>query len=241
MQCPHEVGHLGIADVRAVFLEGESRHDDLGAFDADAGIDHLLDGLLCHVGRHAVVDASAGEDDVRVITQHLRLMSQVVGIGADAVPANQAGTLGQEVPLGAGGLQDFEGVDADLVEDDCQFLHQGDVQVTLGVLDDLGGFGHLDAAGAMYAGGDNRLVKVAEGLRGLGRVAGDDFDDPGDRAFPVAGIDAFRALADVVILQPFQPGFLFEDRDADFFGGTGIDGGFVDDGGDLAGRVACSR
>jgi hypothetical protein len=130
LQFPYEIGHLGVADVRAVFLEGESRHDDLG------------------------------------------------------------------------------------------------------------GFGHLDAAGAMYAGGDDRLVKVADGLRGFRRVAGDDFDDPGDRAFPVAGIDAFRALADVEILQPFQPRFLFEDRDADFFGGTGIDGGLVDDGGDLAGRVA---
>jgi hypothetical protein len=63
------------------------------------------------------------------------------------VAAHQARTEGQEVPLGAGGLEHFEGVDADLVEDHREFVHQGDVEVALGVFDDLGGFGDLDGAG----------------------------------------------------------------------------------------------
>jgi hypothetical protein len=32
------------------------------------------------------------------------------------------------------------------MKDQRQFVHQRDIEVALGVFDDLGGFGHLDAA-----------------------------------------------------------------------------------------------
>ena len=87
-------------------------------------------------------------DDLRVIADGDGLVGEVVGVDADAVPADQAGAEGQEVPLAAGGLQDLQGVDAELAEDHRQFVHQGDVEVALGVLDHLGGLGDADAAGA---------------------------------------------------------------------------------------------
>jgi hypothetical protein len=49
-----------------------------------------------------------------------------------------------------------------------EFVHQGDVEVALGVLDDLGGFGDLDGAGRVDAGGDHRGVGVGDDLEGLG-------------------------------------------------------------------------
>ena len=72
--------------------------------------------------------------------------------------ADQAGAEGQEVPFAAGGLQHFQGVDAQLAEDQRQFVHQGDVEVALGVLDDLGGLGDADAAGKVSPGGDGLAV-----------------------------------------------------------------------------------
>ena len=53
----------------------------------------------------------------------------------------------------------IQGVDAEFAEDQRQFVHQGDVEVALGVLDDLGRFGDADAAGAVGAGGDDLAVE----------------------------------------------------------------------------------
>jgi hypothetical protein len=66
---------------------------------------------------------------------------QVVRVHADAVAADQARLERQEVPFGAGGLQHFQRIDAELVEDEAQLVHQRDVQIALRVLDHLGGFG----------------------------------------------------------------------------------------------------
>ncbi len=229
----HQVGDLGISQVGAVFFEGEAEDDDFGALDCVAVVDDAFDGLLRDVGGHAVVDAAASEDDLRVVAEHFGFVGEVVGIDADAVAANQAGAERQEVPFGAGGLQHFQGVDAETVEDEGEFVHQGDVEVALGVFDDLGGFGDFDAAGVVDAGDNDGFVEVADGLEGGGVIAGDDFDDFGDGAFFVAGIDPLGGVPNVEVFFPFHTGVFFQQGDADFFGGAGIDGGFIDDGGTL--------
>src|SRR4029077_505674 len=101
-----------------------------------------------------------------------------------------------EIPLGAGRLQDLERVDADFSEDDRQLVHERDVQVTLGVLDHLCGFGNLDAGGAVHAGFDHRSVEIGDAIERPGRIAGDDLGDPGQGVLPVARVDAFRGIAD---------------------------------------------
>jgi hypothetical protein len=50
------------------------------------------------------------------------------------------------------------GVDVELVEYDREFVHQGDVEIALGVFDDLGGLGGLDGTGAVDVGFDDKLV-----------------------------------------------------------------------------------
>ena len=154
-QLAHDVDDFGVAQIRAAFLEGEAE-------DEDSGIDHLhlaprheLDDFVGHIAGHAVVDAASGKDDFGVVTDLLRLVGQVVGIDADAVAAHQAGAKGQEVPFAAGGFQHFQGIYAEAMEDQREFVHQRDVEIALGVLDYLGGFGDLDGAGLVSAGGDD--------------------------------------------------------------------------------------
>ena len=231
LQFADHVDHLAVAQIGAVFLEGEAQHDDVGALDVVAALDHLLDGLFGDVLAHAVVDATAGQDDLRVVAQHVGLVGEVVRIDADAVAAHQARTEGQEVPLGARSFEHFDGVDADLVEDHREFVHQRDVEVALGVFDDLGGFGHLDRAGRVDAGGDHGAVNLFNLLEGFRGVAGDDLHDLGDGAFLVARVDALGGVADVEVLLPLEAREFLEDGNADFFGGTGIHGGFVHDDG----------
>jgi hypothetical protein len=82
----------------------------------------------------------------------LRLVRQIVRIDADAVTADQPGAEWQEIPLAARGEQHLFGVDAEAVEEQRELVDQCDVDVTLSVFDDLGGFRHADARRLVRAG-----------------------------------------------------------------------------------------
>ena len=181
------------------------------------------------IDAHAVVDAPARMDDVRVVADFLGLVGDVERIDADAVAADQARLEGQEVPLGAGGLEHVARVDAQPVGDQGDLVDQGDVDVALGVLQHLGELGDADRRGAVGAGRDHALVDGVDDVERLGRVAGDDLQDVVEAALLVAGVDALGRVADVEVGLPFEAGRLLEDGDADVLGDAGIDGGFVDD------------
>jgi hypothetical protein len=72
----------------------------------------------------------------------------------------------------------------------------------------------------------------------LGGGAGSDLFDGGQAVLLVAGVDALGAVAGKEVAVELQPGMLFQHRNADFLGGTGVDGGFVDDDGALAHDLA---
>ena len=231
LQFADYVDDAGVADVGAIFLEGEAQHDHGLAVHLEALQDHALDGLFGDVLPHAVIDFPARENDLRVIAHGHGLVGEVVGVYSDAMPAHEAGTKGQEIPLRAGRLEDFQGVDADFMEDDRQLVHQRDIEVTLRVFDHLRSFGHLDRAGAIHAGRHDTAVDLGDAIQRRGRIPRDDLHDPGQRVLPVARVDALRRIPDEEILFPFQAGMAFELRHADFFGGAGIDRGLEHDDG----------
>ena len=51
--------------------------------------------------------------------------------------------------LGRLRMQRARVIDTELMEDDRQFVHQRDIDVALGIFDNLGGLGDLDRRGAM--------------------------------------------------------------------------------------------
>ena len=79
----------------------------------------------------------------------------------------------------------------------------------------------------MHARGDHRFVKLRDFFQGGGIIARYHFQNFSQRVFFIAGVDALRRIADVEIAQPLHAGILLQNGDANFFGGTGIDGGFV--------------
>ena len=147
------------------------------------------------------------------------------------MPADQAGAKGQEVPFAAGGLQDFKGVDAKPLEDEGEFVHERDVEVALGVLDHLGGLGDLDGTGFVGAGGDDAAVEGIDEVGDFRGGAGGDLFDGGQAVLLVAGVDALGAVAGVEVAVEPEAGVLLKQGNADFFGGAGVDGGFVNDDG----------
>ena len=126
---------------------------------------------------HAVVDAAAGEDHLWVIADHLRLVGQVIGIDADAVPADEPRPERQEIPFRAGGLQHFLRVDAEAVEDHRQLVHQRDVEIALRVLDHLGRLRDPDLDARCMPAVDHGAVERGHLLKRLRVVAGHHFDD----------------------------------------------------------------
>src|ERR1022692_3737643 len=97
------------------------------ALDRRAALDHLLDRLLGNILAHAVVDAPSGENDLWVIAQLVGFMRQIVRIDADAVAANQPRTERKEIPLRSSRLENLRCIDADLVEEQCELVHQRDI------------------------------------------------------------------------------------------------------------------
>ena len=228
LECLHNVDDLGVAHIRAVFLEGQAQYQHFAAQHGQAFSQHELDGFVCHMVGHAVIDASAGQDDFRVVADFLGLVREVVGVNADAVAAHQAGAEGQEVPLGASSLQHFQRVDTQFVKNQAEFVHQGDVDIALGVFNDLRGLGHLDAAGLVGASGDDLGVELVNGGGNLGGGAARDLLDGRQAVLFVTGVDALRAVAAEEVLVELEPAESFQHRDADLFGGTRVNGGLVD-------------
>ena len=66
---------------------------------------HQLNDTAGYMQSHAVVDASSGEDDLRIVAYFLRLMSEVVRIYTNAMPTYEAGFERKEIPFGLGRQQ----------------------------------------------------------------------------------------------------------------------------------------
>jgi len=228
LQGSHDVHHLGVAHVGAVFLEGQAQYQDLAVEHGETFAQHEFDGGVGHMDCHVVVDAPARKDDLWVVAHFLRFVGQVVGVHTDAVAADQAGPEGQKVPLGARRVQHLQGVDPQASKDQTELIHQGDVDVALGVFDDLGGFGHLDAAGFVGAGGNNLGIEGVDRVGDFGGTAAGDFLDAGQTVGFVAGVDALWAVAAIKVAVELEAARAFEFGYADLFGGAGVNGGLVD-------------
>ena len=116
------------------------------------------------------------------------------------MPTDQPGRKGQEVPFGTRPRQHVARADSQPVEDQGQFVHQGDIEVALRVLDHLGRFRDLDGGRAMDAGRYDGAIGVGDAVQRLVVFAGDDFDDSFQRVFLVAGIDSLRRVAQFEVL-----------------------------------------
>lgn len=226
-----DVLHLGVAHIRAVLLEGDAEHAHAGIGGREPRPHHLADGGVGNELAHPVVDLAAGEDDLGVVSKLLRLIGEVVGIDADAVAADEARPEAEGVPLGVHTVDHLGGVDAHAVEDHGELVHEGDVDVTLGVLDDLDRLGGLDGGDGVGACRDHDVIDVLYLLEGLDIHAGDDLSDGRERVHAVTGIDALRRVADLEVHATFEPRLLLKDGYAHVLGDAGVDGRLVDDDG----------
>lgn len=224
-----DVHNLGVADIRAVFLEGDTQYKDLRVLHNHALLVHALDGLVRHISAHAVIQAARIVHHARKHAIYLRLLDQVVRVHGDAVAAHEAGAELDEIPFGRGRLDYVMGIDAHRVEDLGQLVHEGDVHVSLGILDDLRGLGHADGRSLMGTVHENRVVDRVHIICDFRRGTGGNFLDLLHGVLLVAGVDALRGIAREEIDIELQTGYLLHHREAFFLGDAGIDGALIDD------------
>ena len=154
---------------------------------------------------------------------------QVVRIDADAVPADKPGLEIQEIPFGRRGGQHVAGVDAELMEDGGQFVHEGDVEIALRVFDDLGGLGDLDRGRAMDAGFHHRAIDLGDDIERARVLRRDDLGDRFEAVLLVARIDPLGRIADGEIAPARKARLSFQHRKTFFLDRARIDGRLVDD------------
>jgi hypothetical protein len=126
------------------------------------------------------------------------------------------------------------------VEDHGQLVHQGDVQIALRVLDDLGRLRRLDAGGAVDAGLHDEPVHLGEAGGDVGGLPRHDLDHAIERVLRIARVDALWRIPDVKVDSCAEPGRVLEDRHADLFGRPWVDRGLEDDHG-TARQVSAHR
>ena len=223
-----DIYDLGIAAVGAVLLESETEDEDLTIEYLDAFLKHQLNCLGGDILAHAIVHPATSKDNLGVIAIALGALGKVIGVNTDAVTTNESGTEGEEIPLGAGSLQYIEGVDTHLVEDLAQLIDECDIDVTLAVLNDLGGLSNLDSRSKVGTGSDDAAIYLVDILAYLGSGARGDLLDMLYSVFLVTRIDALGAIAAVEIDIHLQAADLLDNGDAVILGDTGINGGLID-------------
>ena len=204
-----EIGHLGVARIGHVLLEGKTHHQHAGAIDALLALEHGPDDVVGNVGGHAIVDAAAGEDHLRMETDRFRFMGHIVGIDADTVTADETGTVGLEIPLGARRFEDLPRIEPEFLEQHGELIDQRNIDVALDVLDHFGGFGHPDRAHAMRPGRNDGGIDLIDEVGCLERRTRSDLDDVGKAVSLVARIDALRRIADEEVAIESEARFLF--------------------------------
>ncbi len=220
----HNVKYLGVAGVRAVFLERESEDRNLCSLDGKIIRNEFLDEGLRHILAHIVVDAAAGKNDLAVIAELLRAVCQVIRIDADAVASDETRLEMKEIPLRARCLENRLRIDSHPVENDGKLVHERNVDITLAVLDDLCGFRNLDGFGAVNARIDDELVHLCDRIERLFIHAGDNLLDGIEAVNLVARIDSLGAVADLPVNAALESGLLLDNRDTGLFRDTRING-----------------
>ena len=160
-------------------------------------VNKTFDCLLRDKLAHIVIGFAPGKNYLRVVSHRLGFIGEVVWIDANTMPSDKPRTEREKVPLGTGRLKHVQGINAKPVKYQRQFIHQGDIEVALGVLDYFCSLSHLDTRRAVDSRLDNLAIKRCHPVQGRGRIAGHYFYNRFQSMFFVAGIDSFRGVADI--------------------------------------------
>ncbi len=111
------------------------------------------------------------------------------------------------------------------MEDNRKLIHERDVDIPLGILDDLRGFRDLDRLRPVHACLYDQLVNLRDRIQRFCVHAGNNLRDRLEAVHLVAGVDSLRRVTDFPVGAALQAGLFFDNRDAGFLGHARINRG----------------
>ena len=112
--------------------------------------------MLGDVFPHSVINMPPGQNNFGMISRILGLVRQIIWINSDAMSANKPRPEREEIPLRF--RPDGIRIDIHLVEQHGELVHESDIDIALGILDDFGRFRHPDAFRPVNACINNQLI-----------------------------------------------------------------------------------
>ena len=211
-------------------LVGRAEHQHLRAVQGFLVAVQNRHGALNDILRHAGVDFAGSFNQAGVVIKLTRLPREVERVERDAVAAEARARIKrlETVRLRLGGLDDLPDVDAHAVADDGHFVCKADVDVAVGVFEQLLHFRHGGGRNFINAAGQNAAVKRRRDFRRVFADAADDLRRVLRLVLLVARIDALRREPEVEILAALQAA-RFEDRLEQFFRRARVSRGFQND------------
>ena len=215
-QLPHDLERRRFARVVDVGLVGHPKQQQPRALDRQAGLIQGIRDLLDDEERHRRVDLVRGLDQPSRVAVLAQPPGEEVGDDGDAVaPEARAGVVREEAErLRGGGLDHFPGRDPEPVAHQGKLVRERDVDRAERVLVQLRGLGDHWARDGLHS-VDDLLVQQRGAPKALLCDAGDELGGVLDRERRVAGIDAFRRVAEEEVLAHLAARPLFEDRQDD--------------------------
>lgn len=118
-------------------------------------------------------------------------MHQIVRIYPYTMPTYQSGRERQKFLLFRR-LSRHKRIYPHSIENNGKLVHKGYIHVTLGILDNLGGFGYLDTRRTVQPRLNDQLIDVRYRFQSFGIAAGNDLHGIYQGMYLITRIDSFR-------------------------------------------------
>src|SRR5687767_5852181 len=86
---PYYIHNLTIADIRAIFLKGNAKHQYAGLIYWQVIFCHQLDHAVSNMNTHIVIDPSAGKNHFGMIAEALSFVGEIIWIYTYTMTTNK--------------------------------------------------------------------------------------------------------------------------------------------------------
>jgi len=162
-----------------------------------------------------------------MIFQLAGFLNQIIRVDADAVPSYQTRIEFQKVPFGSGSFQHIVSIDTYTAENNGKLIHQGNIDITLSILNNLCRFSNFYIRCTMDARFYYKLIYFGHNIQSFWIATRNNLNRVGQSMHLFSRIDTLRRIAVFKIYAGFQSAYLFQNGKAVVFRTARIDRRFI--------------
>ena len=128
----------------------------------------------------------------------------------------------KKIPLSTGSFKNFSCINTELIKNNCQLIHKGNIKISLGILDDFCSLSSLYRRSTMNPRNNYLLIQLSYLIQSLGRIARYNFQNFCQCMLFIAWINSLGRIANKEVLLPLHARFPFQNRNTYIFSCTRI-------------------